>query len=171
MVRLELPSHIVEGLGEELKERIIELHHMQIAAIIRILRRVIAMDMDIIAEILRHLLADEGRVCISESIDALFGIADDQIAMRLAEALPHERREVLPLHSAGILELIDQEMIEPSAYSFIYKRSIAIADHLIEDHSGFRQLDGIDLIQVIAAHFRHDVEEGKSGKIRAIQLP
>ena len=111
MVRLELHSHIVEGLGEKLKERIIELHHMQIAAIIRILRRVIAMDMDIIAKILRHLLADEGRVGISESIDALFGIADDQIAMRLAEALPHERREVLPLHSAGILELIDQEMI------------------------------------------------------------
>ena len=86
MVRLELPSHIVEGLGEELKERIIELHHMQIAAIIRILRRVIAMDMDIIAEILRHLLADEGRVGITESIDTLFGIADDQIAMRLALA-------------------------------------------------------------------------------------
>ena len=44
----------------------------------------------------------------------------------------YQRTEVIPLHTAGILELVDHIMIHMRTGLLIDKRSIASADHLIQ---------------------------------------
>ena len=62
----------------------------------------------------------------------MFHVANDQIRPAIRQTLLHQGAEVIPLHAAGILELIDHIMIYVRTRFLVDKGGVTAADDLIQ---------------------------------------
>ncbi len=74
-----------------------------------------------------HTAPQQFRVGITEPVDALLLVADNQVVMPAAEAFKHERLQVLPLHLRRVLELVNKVMLYGGAHPLIDKRGLILA--------------------------------------------
>ena len=63
-------------------------------------------------EVLGELCGQKGAVGVSEAVDTLLGITDDEAVLALALGIIKERLEVLILHTTRVLELVDHMMLD-----------------------------------------------------------
>ena len=59
-------------------------------------------------------------------------IANDQVRPTIRQTLLHQGPEIIPLHAAGILELIDHIMIYVRTRLLVDKGGVAATDDLIQ---------------------------------------
>ena len=77
-----------------------------------------------------YLLIQQCPVRVPKAVDALFHITNDQVVFTLRQALLHERTEIVPLHTAGVLELINHIMVNLRTGLLIDEGGITAMDHL-----------------------------------------
>ena len=56
----------------------------------------------------------------------------------------------MPLHPAGVLKLVDKEMVEICAEPFIDERSVGVSDNPAEYRRGLAELDAVGLVKIFA---------------------
>jgi len=79
-----------------------------------------------------HLLIEQLPVGIAETVDTLFHVSHDQVIPVMRQAFFNQRTEVIPLHPAGVLELVYHIMVDVRTGLFIDEGGIAPTDHLIQ---------------------------------------
>ena len=76
---------------------------------------------DVVPEIQVHLLAEHGWVGVAETVNRLFGIANEHVEVAARQTLLQQSLEILILLGTGVLELINHEMGYRGAHTLIHK--------------------------------------------------
>ncbi len=77
------------------------------------------------------------------AVDGLFHIPHDEVVEAARLAVPEQRPEVLPLDGRGVLELVQQEILEPDTQLLIDEGRIGAVDDILEDGIGVVDTDDI----------------------------
>ncbi len=77
-------------------------------------------------------LVQQRPVRVAEAVDALFHVADDQVRPAIRQALRHQGAEVVPLHAAGVLELVDHVVVHARTGLLVDEGGVAAADDLVQ---------------------------------------
>ena len=86
-----------------------------------------------------NLFLQQSRVGVAEPVDTLFHVADNQAVVVACQTVDHERTHVFPLHLRCVLKLVDEEMFQPYADTFVNERCVVFADDFFEHFVCVRQ--------------------------------
>ncbi|EJX06958.1 hypothetical protein EVA_04922 [gut metagenome] len=95
-------------------------------------------------------------VAVSPAVDRLLHIAHNQAVGSLRKALQQQQLEVVPLHAAGVLKLVNHHIADVGANLFEHKRRVAIFHQLMKQRVGVRQQEAVVLL-IQQAHLLVDV--------------
>ena len=104
-----------------------------------------------------HTLVEQLPVRIAEAVYALLDVSDYEIFVVVRIAFLQQRQEIHPLYIGGVLELVQQEMLETYAHLLVHERRIAASYDVLEDSVG-----------VVQAHHVLLPEQGVEG---GVELP
>ena len=71
-------------------------------------------------------------VAIAPTVDALLDVTDDEAPVLVGDAVVEQNLEVGPLHGRGVLELIDHDIAQLSAYLLVDERRVLLVDEVVE---------------------------------------
>ena len=139
----------VERLRRELVESVVKLHYRPGTSPVR--RK--ALFVSHRTELRLQLRIQEIPVRIPPPVNTLLHVAHDKIRVAVGHTVLQQRSEILPLNPGRILELIQQEMIEPHPQLLVYERSIASVNDAFQY--------GVRIIQTQHILLFHQRIEGK----------
>ena len=110
----------IRGKGGE--ERVVEFHNFAGASPVGVVADVAADFRDMVfAERFARLAAQKLGAGVAETVDTLLHIADNQVLAPSRESLLHQRAQIVPVHLRGVLEFVDEQMVELRAHLFVDK--------------------------------------------------
>ena len=93
-----------------------------------------------------YLRIQQPPVGASPAVDALLDVAHYQAGTAGVHTVAEQGFEVVPLHPGGVLELVQQVVVQAGAHALVYKRCVAAVDDVRQEARGVRKQD-----QVVAA--------------------
>ncbi len=135
-------SNLYEFPDKGGEEKIIEFHNQSVGTPIGVVGFAHAGGV-MARKLLRHACGDKRGVGVAEAVDALFGVADNQIVLSSAVVLFEQGAEVVPLHSRCVLKLVNQIMVDRSAEALINERGIVVAYYALQHRVGFSKLNHV----------------------------
>ena len=94
---------------------------------------------------------EQSPVAGTPAVDALLDIADNEVlGVAVAHALFEQHLEVLPLHGARVLELVNHDMLQLRADLLEDKRRVAVADEGVEQLLGVAEQEAVGLVVELA---------------------
>ena len=170
-----LRLYVVQRLGRFGEESIIEINNILLAA------EVVAQFFVLRREACQFLLyiLQDGPVAVTPTIDALFDVANEEVVAARRLVLYEQHLEVVPLQSAGILELVYHYVVELRAYLLENKRRIRLLHQLAQQSRGLAQVElvvlGIDTVSFLLYHVqqaqRVQVSERQLSSIDGYAIP
>ena len=102
-------GHVVKG-RQAREQSVVEAHHAVGAAMVGIVGRSGAAHDVAPRKLLGHAVVQQAAVGVAEAVYRLLFVAYDQ-AVGGVDAIGHERAQIVPLHHACVLKLVDQEVV------------------------------------------------------------
>ena len=107
----------------------------------------------VFAERFARLAAQKLGAGVAETVDTLLHIADNQVLAPSREGLLHQRAQIVPVHLRGVLEFVDEQMIELRAHLFVDKRHLPLFQHAAQQGVGVAEekhvmltAEGVDIV-------------------------
>ena len=92
-----------------------------------------------------HFLAEHCGVGIAESVDGLLGVADEHVEVAARQTLVQQALEIIVLFGTGVLKLVNHEVGNRRADTFINKGRAAL-QHGADEFVGVTDEDGVGLV-------------------------
>ena len=135
-------------LSCQLEEHIIKRDDSRLRTVVGVEFHLFDFGMLVVREVLQ-----QPPVSSSPPVDTLLHVTDDQRTGLMGNAVVDEYFEVVPLYCAGVLELVDHDILQRTADLLIDKRCIAAIDHVFDELLCVAErevivvgIDGIDLL-------------------------
>ena len=126
------------------EETVVEFHYVGKAPPVFLKAALVAFR-EILCDFPRH----EVPVRASPAVDALLDISYQEILEALGVAVGNQGLEVLPLHAGGILELVQEEMLEAYAQFLVDERGVGSIDYVLENDVGVVQAEDVLLLHKV----------------------
>ncbi len=153
----------VKQSGHGIENRVVEPHHIGRAAPVAVFSDIVPVHRHRIRETPPHqplhTVPQQFRVGVSESVDALFLITDNQIVVATAQAFKNKRFKVFPLHLRRVLELVDKVMAYGGAHPLVDKRGLILVDDAAQKVVGVRKQERVGLAPVFVKITVHLAEK------------
>ena len=136
-----LTRHPIENRGSIFKESIVEFDYIPEASVVAVKCFHTAL-----SKFSLNLARHHPPVGTAPAVDALLHIADKQILLPLRDTILDERSEIVPLNPGGVLELIQEEMLETHSQLLVDERSVRAVDYIPQNHIGIVQTQHVLLL-------------------------
>ena len=82
-------------------------------------------------------------VAVAPAVDGLLHIAYNQTVCTLGQSFVEQQAEVVPLHAAGVLELVNHDVVQGGAHLFVDERGVACSGQAMEQGGGVGQQEAV----------------------------
>ena len=114
---------------------------------------------------------EQSPVARAPAVDALLHVAHDEVlGLLVAHAFLQQQLEVLPLHRAGVLEFVNHDILQLSAYLLEDEGGVAVADKCMQQLLRVAEQEAVGLVVQLANLLLDAVQQAQLAEVAQRQV-
>ena len=129
----------VQVLHRLLEHPVVEVYHVRFAPSVHLQR--LQSDGEVVQFPVQSV--QDAPVAVSPAVDGLLHVAHDQAVLALCQSFQQQQAEVVPLHAARVLELVNHHVADGRPYLFEDKRRVPLLHQPVQQGVRVRQQEAV----------------------------